>query len=190
MGTLLMPCLGRAHTLGLSTASFEVEPGGRIHGRLVFASAEPLAGIRLDRDHDGAVTAEEVEAARPDLARFVLSGVGLDADGVPCDGAFDGADVDAVDGLTLRATYRCPGDAQDLAVTLYYLSALPPGHREVATIAAGSATAQAVLTGDHRALSLKLPPHPRRTNWLAVVAGGAMAAVLVLALLRRRRVTS
>jgi hypothetical protein len=182
-----MPCLGRAHTLGLSTASFDVGPGGRVDGRFNFASAEPLAGVRLDRDHDGTESAAEVAAARDDLARFVLDGVEVDADGSACAAAFDDAAIDAIDGLTLRVTYRCPDDADALGVTLYYLSALPPGHREVARIAAGSYTAQAVLTGDHRALELRLPPHPRRRIWWHSAAGAAVAALALALLLLRIR---
>src|SRR5580658_5534191 len=52
MGLLLLPRFGRAHTPGLSVADFEVTDGGRVDARLVFASAEALGGVDLDRNHD------------------------------------------------------------------------------------------------------------------------------------------
>src|SRR5258708_27819723 len=45
-----------AHTPGISTADFDVQPDARVQARLTFASAELLASLALDRDHDGIVT--------------------------------------------------------------------------------------------------------------------------------------
>ena len=166
-----MPRLGRAHTLGLSTAEFEVAPDGHVEGRLTFAAAE---------------------APRKDLARFVIDGVEVDADGTACEATFGGADDDAIDGLVLRATYACPVGAETIDVTLYYLSALPAGHRAVAALSAGPLVAQALLTGDRRYVELKLPArrHGVRSGRIVAIAGVVALAGLAAFFLGRRRVTS
>jgi hypothetical protein len=163
----------------MSTASFDVQPDGRVDARLVFASAEPLRGTPL-RDED--------------LRAFVLEGVEVTADGTGCpatlgdgDGHASVATVDARSGdLVLEVSYACPDPASEIGtieVTLYYLSGLGPAHREVARITAGSATSEAVLSGDHRALALRLHEVTRRTKnlrrgKLLAVVTAAFAALL------------
>jgi hypothetical protein len=145
---LFLPRLGRAHTPGLSTAEFDVSAGGPVEARLTFASAEPLGGTAL-RDED--------------LRAFVLQGVDVTADGARCEAAYRGASVTEVDGLQLEAIYDCPAGAREIGVVLYYLSALRPGHREVARIVGppgSNATVEQVLSGDRRALQLELPASP------------------------------
>ena len=91
----------------------------------------------------------------------MLDGLDVAADGVRCDGRYEGAGVTELDGLVLEATYACPPDAGEIGVTLYYLSALAPGHREIARIVGppgSDASVEGVLAGDRRGLSLKLPP--------------------------------
>ena len=105
---------------GVSTASFDVQPDGRVEARLVFASAEPLAGTPLREE---------------DLRAFVLDGVGVSTDGAVCPATFLGAGQTEVDGsgnLVLEASYACPrviGEVSGIDVTLYYLSALGPRRR-------------------------------------------------------------
>jgi len=134
----------------MSTATFDVGSDGTVKARLVFASAEALAGMPLQDD---------------DLQAFILHGVDVAADGSSCVPTFEGVSVTEVDGLVLSASYACPGSLQglgEIAVTLYYLSDLAPGHREIARITAGSATSEAVLSGDRRAIALRLPEGARR----------------------------
>jgi hypothetical protein len=189
--TPLMARLGRAHTLGVSAATFDVGTGGEVEGRLTFASTEALRGLHLDRNHDGTVAAEEVTASEKELSRFVLEGVDVAADGTSCPATFVGAAVDEMDGLVLRTRYRCPEDSVSIGVTFYFLSDLPSAHREIATLTAGESTTQAVLSGSDRAITLTLPAHARsnrRLAWMLLAAlATATGAVLVV---RRRRVTS
>ncbi len=143
---LFLPRLVRAHTPGLSTAEFDVDPAGPVEAHLTFASAEPLAGSTL-RDED--------------LRAFVTQGVDVTADGARCDVAYRGASVTQQDGLLVEARFDCPPGAARIGVVLYYLSALPPGHRGVVRIVGppgSNASVEAVLSGDRRALELALPP--------------------------------
>lgn len=198
---LFVARLGAAHTPGLSQASFDVLPGGRVEARLTFASAEPLRGVVLDRGHDGVVTAEDVAAASPDLAKFVLDGVDVTADGARCAGTFREASLQEMDGLVLESTYACREDATRIEATLYYLGGLPRSHREVARITAGSATSEALLSADKRAIAIDLPVDPARARRMrtgrTLVFAAALFAVTMLVLFvwrwratKKARVTS
>jgi hypothetical protein len=142
---VVLPRLGLGHTLGLSVAEFDVTPEGPVAAHITFASAEPLQGVPLRDD---------------DLRGFMAQGVDVTADGSRCEGAFQGSSVTENDGLQLDAMYACPTGAEVVEVTLYYLSALSPGHREVARIVASGASVEGVLAGDRRALSLRIPHRP------------------------------
>jgi hypothetical protein len=186
MAVVFLPRLGRAHTPGLSTAEFDVSQAGPVEARWTFASTEPLAGASL-RDED--------------LRAFVLQGVDVTADGSRCEAAYRGASVAEVDGLVLEASYDCPEGAGEIGVVLYYLSGLRPGHREVARIVGppgSNASVEAVLTGDRRALELKLPAAQTgssrggRRDRLAkrlVALSGTFAAVMLALFVWRWRAT-
>jgi hypothetical protein len=156
MAAIVLSRLAFGHTLGLSVADFDVGPDGQVAARLSFASAEPLGDIALDRNGDGAVTQEDIDAAGDDLRSFLAQGVEVDADGTACPGTFHGASLAEFDGLLIEAAYACPVDAAKIEVTLYYLGALPRGHREIARIAAGERVESRVLTRDSRAIALPL----------------------------------
>jgi hypothetical protein len=179
-----------AHMQGMSTASFDVQPDGTVEAQLVFASTEPLRGTPLKDE---------------DLRAFILDGVAVTADGVACPATFRGAGPGPEtggDALVLEADFACPreaaghsdGTASDITATLYYLSALGPAHREVARISAGSATSEAVLSGDHRAIALRLPGDPllakrlRKARLLTVVTA-VFAAFLAALFVWRWRAT-
>jgi hypothetical protein len=174
MAALFLPRLGRAHTPGLSVAEFEVQPDGRVDARITFANAEQLQGTSLND---------------ADLRAFMLDGVDVTADGQRCPAIFHGASPAEGDGLVLASSYDCPRDVAAVEVTLYYLSALAPGHREVARIVARGASTEAVLTGDHRAISLRLPSSPaaqpvpaREVKGRRLIALSAVFAAFMLGL--------
>ena len=150
-----------------------MEPDGHVEAQLTFATAEPLAGTRATQD---------------ELRAFVLDGVDVTADGARCEATFRGASVTEVDGLLLEASYACPRGAGEIAVTLYYLSALRAGHREVARIVGppgSSAVVEGVLTGDRRSLTLRLPeaaPSAKKTRDRRVLALTAAFTVFMVGL--------
>jgi hypothetical protein len=147
MAALFLPRLARAHTPGLSVAELEVTAAGPVEARLTFATAEALGPAQALREAD--------------LKAFVLDGVDVTADGARCEARYRGASVTEGDGLVIEASYDCPTGAAAVAATLYYLSALPSGHREIARIVGppgSGASVEAVLTGDRRALELRIPP--------------------------------
>ncbi|HLK41055.1 MAG TPA: hypothetical protein VKU41_30095 [Polyangiaceae bacterium] len=171
MVAVLLPRFARAHTLGLSTADFVVGPEGTVDAAFDFARGEPLGPAA-------------------DLASFLIDGVVVTADGTACPGTFGAAEPDAVDGLRLTSSFACPAGSGQIEVTLYYLSALPRGHRQVARIVAGSASAEAILSSDRRALSLRIPdatPPLRRRGGLVRAGVAALAIGLVAWCARRVR---
>ena len=188
MALHLLPRIASAHTPGLSTATFDVEPGkGTVDARFVFASAESLGELPLDRDHDGVVTEADLKTAREDLRAFLADGVEVSADGSRCQPTAFDAFLSERDGLVLTSTYACPRNAASLQVLLYYLSGLARGHREVVRITAGSATQEAILTSERRALTLALPPrfdermrHERNGQRLVIVTVFFTALMLTL----------
>lgn len=172
---VFLPRQALAHTPGLSLAELAVREDGHVDARLTFASLEPLGEATLRQE---------------DLRAFVLSGVDVTADGARCDPTYRGSSLTEGDGLLLDASYACPPGAGEIGVTLYYLSALPRGHREVLRIQGppgSGASVEAVLTGDHRALSLNVPvvDDGRRsrthTKLLALTAGFAVVMLSLFA---------
>lgn len=183
----------RAHTPGLSIAEFEVHSDGEVDARLMFsaASAEPLAETGLDRDNDGLVTPEDLAAARDVLRGFVARGVEVAADGSVCEGTYQGAGLSETDGLELRAIYACAPEPSEVEVTLYYLSTSRsgPARKGIARIVSARATAEGVLTGERRAISLRLPRVEKRREspWRRLIfLPLAGVAIALLALSSRR----
>jgi hypothetical protein len=148
MASLFLPRPASGHTPGLSVAEFDVTPEGPVAAHITFASAEPLNGTPM-RDED--------------LGAFLAAGVDVTADGTRCAGTFKGSSLTESDGLQLDATYACPAGAARVDVTLYYLSDLAPGHREVARIVASGASVEGLLTGTRRQLTLNIPGRPDRS---------------------------
>ncbi len=178
---LFLPRLGLAHTLGLSVAEFDVTPEGAVAAHITFASAEPLNGTPLRDD---------------DLRSFLSQGVDVTADGARCPSTFLGSSITESDGLQLDATYACPAAASHVEVTLYYLSALSPGHREIARIVASGASVEGLLAGDRRAIGLDLPnraprveDHRARTGRRLVVLTAAFTVFMLTLFVWRWRAT-
>jgi hypothetical protein len=183
IATLLLTRFASGHTLGLSTSDFEVQPSGAVEARFVFASAEALRGVRLDRDGDGVVTEGEVAAARGELRAFVASGIDVAVDGERCPLTFRDATLQEIDGLVIRASYACAPARERVTATLYYLNDLGPDHREVARISAGGGTTEeTVLTRDRREITLRMraPAAPRDQGSRRAYAAAMVAAVLVV----------
>jgi hypothetical protein len=126
------------------------------------------------------------------LKAFLVDGVDVSADRTRCPATFVGASLVEYDGVVLEARYDCPSDANEIEVTLFYLSDLGERHREVARIVAPGATAEAILTRDRRELTLSLPRHgparsaSRSKRWLVALLA-ALGLGTIAALTRRPR---
>jgi hypothetical protein len=192
MGLLLLPRFAWTHTPGVSTANFEVLPGGSVEAHLAFSSAEPLGRLTPTQSRGGevaAAAAADQAVLRDDMRAFFFERIDVAADGNRCPATFRDASLAPPDGVAIEASYACPLGAAEVAVTLYYLSELPPGHREVVRIVAGTSSTEAILAADRRGLVLKVPGGggaPRgRAPLLALL--GLAATTLALYLLWRTR---
>lgn len=189
----------RAHTAGISTAEFVLDPapgpdgGVTVSGRLVFARGEIEGPLSLDRNRNGVVEASDLEAASADLRKLVEGGVEVTAGADVCRGELRSSALVEGDGLELEGRWTCPRQGpRSLAVTMFLLSDLRPGHRQLVRIIAGSNTTQKVLTDTTRLVKLDLPgpPPAKPARGGAAVVALASAFVVVFAALfvwRHRR---
>jgi hypothetical protein len=163
---ILLPRSAAAHTPGVSQGEFELHADGTVAAHLVFATAEVVDA-----------------AAQSDPHAFLAQGADVVADGDRCTLGPAAAEPTETDGLAIDATYACRAGASRVDVTLYFLSALRPGHRQVVRITAGSATAQKVLTGTSRTVGIDVPadmrPAARRRGTALTVLTAAFCAFMV-----------
>ena len=173
-----------AHDTGLSQSDFTVE-GDAVRAHLVLAA--PDLEALLDADHDGRVTLAEVDGGRAGLASLVRD-TEVTAGGAPCPGALEGVSVEGVDGVAIDARFACPAGATgELAVTLHWLGARPPGHRHVARLVSGKRTMSAVLDAQRQGTSIAMdapraPTAPKeepapRAWWIALALAATIGAL-------------
>jgi len=135
---LLLAPPASAHVQGLSTGEYRVK-GSALLVKLAFARADVAALLpRLDADHDGHVTALEVEQARELLQTKVLDRFAVTTGARPCTGRLGAVGLTEQDGLDVEGRFDCPepetGDPAtlELSVTMKLLDDLPRGSRHVA----------------------------------------------------------
>ena len=129
----------RAHTVGVSRGEYRVS-GSTLEAELVFARPELAAAVPgLDADRDGSVSAAEVAESGRLLEDAIVRHLEVHVPSGPCEGRLENAALTEQDGLAVRATYHCAGEARPLSIRLGFLGALSLGHRHIA-----SATARAV----------------------------------------------
>jgi len=135
-----------AHTVGVSRGEYRVS-GSTLEAELVFARPELAAAVPgLDADRDGSVSAAEVAESGRLLDDAIVRGLEVRAPSGPCEGHLANAALTEQDGLAVRATYHCAGEARPLSIRLGFLGALSFGHRHIAsaTVRDGE-TARAVV---------------------------------------------
>src|SRR4051812_44391600 len=88
-----------AHSIGLSTGEYAAR-GDAVQVKLAFARSE-VAGMMpgLDENHDGHVTALEVESAKKELETTVLAKIHVSTGGAACVPLLTAASITEQDGL-------------------------------------------------------------------------------------------
>ena len=135
VGTFAPERFASAHAVGLSSGEYRLD-GNVLSGDLGMADRE-LARLlpAIDRDHDGAIDAEELAAGREAVARAVVGGPAVAADGKACPGSLDRAWVlEAEGGVVFQVHYACPEVPGRLTLAAPILDALAPGHRHMARV--------------------------------------------------------
>jgi hypothetical protein len=146
-----------AHEVGLSRGDYAVE-GASVKAQVVFARKELIGLVAgLDADHDGALTAGEVAAARGAIEGALVGRIRVTGDGAACPGALERAELTEQDGIAVQAVYRCGRRPGQLAVELAFLDDLPFGHRHLARASAGASSIDRVLSQRSPSLTLPVP---------------------------------
>src|SRR5215472_6569682 len=115
---ILMPFASHAHKPSDSYLSLELQ-GAKIAGRWDIALRDLDYLFGLDRDSSGTITWGEVQARRPEIERYALSRLKLEADRVFCPLRSDGFQaVRHSDGsyVVLRFVAECPKTVGVLAI--------------------------------------------------------------------------
>lgn len=155
LSVLLLAGVAFAHDRGVSTTEVEIAEGGKVDARFTFTAAD---------------------VGNTSAADFLATGVELRADGEPCTGTVDRWEK-VGDAVEAAIAFRCPKDAAAYELTLFLLSDLGPSHRNVARIAAGPRTAQAVLGPKERSIRLELPKPKAAPSSSFPMVGAAIVAL-------------
>lgn len=149
----LLPARAEAHAIGLSTGEYAAK-GDAVQVKLAFARGE-VAGLLpgLDDNHDGHVTAIEVDAAKKALETTVLAKIHVTAGGAACTPVLTAAGLTEADGLTVDGRFDCARSSQAFDVDVALLDDLSHGHRHVAR-AVGTTTHDEVLYKGHATFSI------------------------------------
>jgi len=139
-----------AHTVGVSSGEYRLD-GTVLHGDIGMANRE-LARLlpAIDTNHDGAIDPEELAAGRDTIARTVIGGIAVQADGAACAGALDRAWVTEEDGgAVFQVRYRCAAVPGRLTIAMPMLVGLTPGHHHMARVFRAGKPEVAVLDRAH-----------------------------------------
>jgi hypothetical protein len=174
LAALLVAAPALAHEVGLSRADFAAD-GPAIRADVAFARRELASLVAgLDRDHDGALSAAEIEAGRDSLEGAVIGRIKVLGDGAPCAGKLLRAELAEQDGVVLHAAYRCARRPAQVTVTVALLDDLPFGHRSLVRAEAATGALDLVLSQRVPTFSFAPPPDARAGS--AAPAPGPLAA--------------
>jgi hypothetical protein len=144
-----------AHAVGLSSGEYRLD-GRVLSGDLGMADRE-LARLlpAIDADHDGAIDVAELDAGRAAVARALVAGLTVQADGRACPGALERAwALEAEGAVVFQVRYTCPEIPRRLTLAAPILDALAPGHRHMARVFRGGKAQTRVLDRAHATWTL------------------------------------
>jgi hydrogenase/urease accessory protein HupE len=155
---LLAASPARAHEVGLSRGEYAAA-GASVTAQLTFARRDVITLVAgLDADHDGVLTAAELAQDRDGVNGAIVGRIKVVGDGVACPGELDDARLAEDDGVTLRATYRCPAAPRSVHVDVGVISDLPMGHRHLAHFNGVSGPSDAVISVRNRSFAFESTP--------------------------------
>jgi hydrogenase/urease accessory protein HupE len=127
--------LAFAHAVGVSSGEYRLD-GNVLRGDLGMADREVARWLpAIDTNHDGSIDSAELAAGHEAVARAVLGGLTVNADGKACPGSLDRAwALEAEGGVVLQVRYTCPAPPGRLTLAMPALDALAPGHRHLARV--------------------------------------------------------
>ncbi|HVZ87096.1 MAG TPA: HupE/UreJ family protein [Polyangia bacterium] len=144
-----------AHALRVSSGEYRLD-GAVLYGDLGMAS-RALARLlpAVDADGDGFVDSPELAAGHDAVARALVSGLTVTADGHACPGTLDRAwALEAEDGVVFQVHFVCPSVPGRLVIAAPILDALPAGHRHMARLFRNGQAQVTVLDRAHASWTL------------------------------------
>ena len=160
--------LAVAHAVGVSSGEYRLD-GKELYGDIGMAGRELARWLpAIDANHDGAIDADELAAGREAVARALVGGVIVEADGRTCLGSLDRAwALEAEGGVVFQVRYKCPELPARLTLAMPLLDGLAPGHRHLARLfRAGKANVR-VLDRSHPTWTLDEASPPASATRMA-----------------------
>jgi hypothetical protein len=161
LALLALERVAAAHTVGVSSGEYRLD-GRVLYGEIGMAGRELARALpAVDANHDGEIAGTELDAAREMVTKLVVGGLTVKADGRDCPGTLDRALASEGDGgVAFQVRFTCPESPGQLTLSMPMLTALSPGHRQMARLFRGGKPQMQVLdpghatwtvAGDHRA---------------------------------------
>jgi hydrogenase/urease accessory protein HupE len=155
-----------AHAVGMSSGEYLLV-GKVLSGDLGMAARELARWLpAIDTDHDGSIDGDELTAGRDAVARALMGGLIVAADGRPCAGSLDRAwALEGEGGVVFQVRYTCPEAPRRLTIAAPILDTLAPGHRHLARVFSAGKAQVKVLDRAHASWTLdEVGPAPSATG--------------------------
>jgi len=133
---LLCAFAGFAHEPGLSTLKLQ-QRGGQLRATLIYSPRDLQAVIALDKNSDGTISTEEIEARRPTLDTVARELLLATLDGKPLSILETKCSLDENNNFEFESRFA-PESGSALTVTSRWIEVLPPGHRQFVTFQEGT----------------------------------------------------
>ena len=149
--------LAQAHDPGLSTAALKIFPD-RLDAEVVFARGDIEALVPLDPNHDGKVSPEEWERARPDLDPLVRRALVARVNGAAIAITEPRFQLDESNNFHIAGIIPVH-DAKALTLESPLITRLPRGHRQFISVLDGQGIvlAEALLSAGQDVVDVDMP---------------------------------
>ncbi len=147
--------LAFAHPVGVSSGEYRLV-GKVLYGDIGMAGRELSRWLpAIDTNHDGAIESAEIDAGRAIVARALIDGLTVHADGNACPGSLDRAwALEGESGVVFQVHYTCPAVPGRLTLAMPALDALAPRHRHLARVFRSGKAQMKVLDRAHATWTL------------------------------------
>lgn len=151
---LLGTATAEAHQVGLSRGTYRAQQA-QLDAEMTFQNGELAAAVAgSDANRDGTLSEDELKAAQERVEATFVKRLEVRGDEAPCPGVLSAARLVEGDGVELKARFTCAAAPRAWSVELRYLEQLSHGHRQLASLEAGGASADAVAFAASRTLRL------------------------------------
>jgi hydrogenase/urease accessory protein HupE len=154
---LSVASLAHAHDPGLSTIRLKIF-SDRLEAELIIARADIEALVPLDANHDGLVSPEELDNARPNLEPLLRRALTVRVNAAAIAITDPSFELDDKNNFRVVGSFRA-NDTKALTVESPLIKRLPRGHRQFISLLDGHGVtlAEALLSADQDVIDLEKP---------------------------------